>query len=673
MQFGRPDLWFVLIAPILGYVLCTLKMKRKEKLLNKLIDTDIQQKVIKDFEQGKSQERNHRVYLLISLLSLALSILRPQWGYEWVERARAGIDIAIAVDVSQSMLANDIKPSRLERAKREVLDLLPRLGGDRVTLISFAGTAYIEMPLTQDYAAFKSVLTSLTPQILPIQGTNVELAIEKSVRALDQHQSKDSESPPARSRALLLITDGEGFEGDLNRASALAKERKVIPFILGVGTEAGAPIPTQKGYKRDSKGSVIITRLSNDSLKTLAEETGGIFVTSIAGDKDTIALYEQGMKRMLEDAAQGQTRAKVYNELFQIPLLFGLLILLRMWPVKLSSLKPQAWLKSFGRATSKEKMLACFLLIAVPAESHAEVFNEIKGFQASKHFKEGQFEKAEEEFANALTTAENDARLAMGHGAALYRLKKFPEAYTAFLLASENSILKQDIAKALFNAGNSLVQMGKLKESLSLYEKALSHSPEDEDIKSNIEYVKKLLKEQEEEKQDQSKSKDESDRKGEKHSGEGESGENTDSSEQESSDSNSSSNQQQNSSSSQSQSSSSDSESEKEKSDAESHGSSSSSENSGDEEESESKGQSQSSSSSSQSSSESGASSSDSSDNSGENDGQNQTQDANELSDFDKSQLQSIKESSKARLNYRFRQGMKDLQRQQIPTPEKDW
>ena len=179
----------------------------------------------------------------------------------------------VAVDVSESMMVEDVKPNRLGRAHRKILDLLAEFRGDRVGLVAFAGVAFTETPLTLDYGALRSYVTSLNPSLIPIKGTNIEHAIKESIRTLEKGGLSAESSLSDRSRAIILITDGEEFDGDLSKVSQLAEEKKIALYIMGVGTVEGGPIPSLKGYKRDNQGIVVISKLRPDELQVLASKT----------------------------------------------------------------------------------------------------------------------------------------------------------------------------------------------------------------------------------------------------------------------------------------------------------------------------------------------------------------------------------------------------------------
>ena len=220
------------------------------------------------------------IFLILSIALIIFALARPRWGFEWREVPQGGVDIMIVLDLSTSMLATDISPSRLERAKREIIDLLGLLQGDRVGITVFAGVSFVQCPLTKDYRMASMFVNQLSLDMMPVQGTNIGDALKKSIDSLDQYSEASSEG-----KAIILMTDGEDQGGALVQATKLAKDKGVRVFPIGIGAEEGAPIPLPGGgFKKDRNGNVIVSRLDEASLKNVARETGGDYVRSTSGD-----------------------------------------------------------------------------------------------------------------------------------------------------------------------------------------------------------------------------------------------------------------------------------------------------------------------------------------------------------------------------------------------------
>lgn len=226
-----------------------------------LINIDFTKEVIKN------------VCFILALFFIAVAIARPKWGLKQVEAKSLSSDIIIAVDVSKSMLAQDLKPDRLTRAKMVFKDLTEKLKGQRVGLIAFAGEAYWQCPLTSDIKVFEMFLSLIDTDTVPFAGTNIAEPIKLACASL--------EKIPTNTKAVVIITDGESFDGDLKGAIKTANESKTAIFCVGIGTQKGEPIPTYdeknefKEYLKDESGKTVITKLDDNTLKYIASATGG--------------------------------------------------------------------------------------------------------------------------------------------------------------------------------------------------------------------------------------------------------------------------------------------------------------------------------------------------------------------------------------------------------------
>jgi Ca-activated chloride channel family protein len=277
------------------------------------------------------QRAGTAVRVVGALALLVVGLVGPRLGTEPRTVERRGVDVVVALDVSASMRAQDVAPSRLQRTKREVRDLVGRLGGDRVGLVLFAGEGFVQCPLTTDYGAFRLFLDVANPDQVPVPGTNLQAAFEAGLEAFETARPPaDSARPPdeQRSRALLLLSDGENHQGDLGALRRRARERGVTLFTAGVGTEQGGQIPVYEdgqrvGVKRTADGHIVRTRLDEPTLTSLAAD-GAYFrigATSSALSDVATAL------RQLEATPIEDERFAAYDEYFQWPLALALLLL----------------------------------------------------------------------------------------------------------------------------------------------------------------------------------------------------------------------------------------------------------------------------------------------------------------------------------------------------------
>lgn len=254
---------------ILGLFMALRRRRKSEELLSaRFVD-----KLAPGVSAARPSVQSGLYALGLSLLAIALA--QPECGSHTEVVKRSGIDLVVALDASKSMLARDVQPSRIERAKLELTTLLDELKGDRVGIVAFASNAFVQSPLTSDYSAAKLFLRAVEPNEMPQGGTDIGGALQLSKQILD------NAGGGARDRVVVLLSDGEDFGGDVAEAVSALKQANIRVFSVGVGSETGEPIPILNkngdvvGYKRDDSGNTVLTRLNSSGLRQIAEETGG--------------------------------------------------------------------------------------------------------------------------------------------------------------------------------------------------------------------------------------------------------------------------------------------------------------------------------------------------------------------------------------------------------------
>lgn len=295
--------------------------RRNNRLLAKWGDLPLVNKLISTVSFTK---RKWKVTLLLSgILCIIITLAQPQWGYHWEDLKRKGIDIIISLDTSKSMLADDIKPNRLAAAKLEIEDLLKVLNGDRIGLVTFAGTSFLQCPLTLDYGAFRLFLDNVDTELIPQPGTDIGGAIRKAVSAFGKESKKH--------RAIILITDGEDHTGSLENAAQEAKNQGIPIYVIGIGSKEGTPIPIvdaegNKSYLKDRKGNIVLSKLDDINLKKTALATGGAYIDAGSGSMALDKIYTERIAK-LEKQELESTRRKIYENRFQWPLIIALALL----------------------------------------------------------------------------------------------------------------------------------------------------------------------------------------------------------------------------------------------------------------------------------------------------------------------------------------------------------
>lgn len=498
--------WLLALLPI-AVALCILRARRRAKYFNRLGTDELLVQIYPGYKSEKANSLFYAFYICLATFFLVLALLRPQWGFTWQEIPRSGIDVAVAIDVSESMLAEDIKPNRLKRAQREIIDFLSSVQGDRLALVAFSGIAFIEVPLTLDYDAFALFLSDLTPELIPLQGTNIEDALSESLTVLGVSEKVEKKS--ARSKAILLITDGENFQGDYTNIAETARTAGVKIFILGIGTQEGSPIPDNNGLKKDKASKIVISKLNESALVDLAQKTGGLYVRSISSDKDTKAIYQQGIKQLIKKNDQIGQREKRMHERFQVPLLLALICLI---------LGP--WLGIRKYLIKNKELILLLLSCLTYSEKLAAQPLENLGASAKEKYDQSKYADALELFTKGKQKAFDDYRFSLGRGSSYYRLGDFTRAKAAFAAASSRTVDPLKKAESLYNAANSMAQLEEYEEAIKTYEESLKLNPKDLQAQENLKYVKKKEKEKKQDKkkdkQNQDKDKDKKDKEDKK-------------------------------------------------------------------------------------------------------------------------------------------------------------
>ena len=317
MRFANPlYFWLLGLLPLLG-LFFFWAMVRKRRALESFASPALGAKLT----QNVSRRRQYCKYvlLLLGFMFLALALTGPRFGTKLAMAQRRGVDVMVLLDVSRSMLAEDVKPSRLAHAKYQIGQLLDRLQGDRVGLVVFAGRAFVQCPLTLDYGALQMFLDIVDTNTIPVQGTAIGEAI-----TLARHSFVEGDQ---QHKVAVLLTDGEDHLGDALRAAEAAAEEGVRILALGLGTQGGELIPVAEeagglNYHKDKRGQYVKTRLDEETIRRIALSTNGDYFQSSlqGGELDAVADYISQM----DQKELGGARFTQYEERFQIPLLLAL-------------------------------------------------------------------------------------------------------------------------------------------------------------------------------------------------------------------------------------------------------------------------------------------------------------------------------------------------------------
>ena len=503
MSWAHADrLWLLVALVALAIVLARLAAGRRAALA-RFAEAGLVERLVDHFD---SHRRAQRLLARVAALTLLLVALAgPRWGFRWEEVRREGIDLIVALDTSRSMLAGDVQPNRLERAKLAVLDLVRMLDGDRIGLVAFAGAAFLECPLTLDYAAFERSLRALDVGIIPRGGTALGAAIETSLASFEARQGKH--------QALLLITDGENHEGNVEEAAARATEAGVKGYTVGIGTLEGELLPADaRGFFKDRQGRVVKSRLDEEPLRRIALATGGAYVRGAGPALGLDELFDGYIAKMERREIESALERR-YEERFQIPAAVALLLLL-LEGVLEAPRRASSRSRWFARLRSP-RGVAGVALVILPLLVGWSFGPNGPAAEGNRLYETGEYDEAIERYRQGLVDEPDSSLLRYNLGTALYRAARYQEAAGAFervVAAGEPAY----VAHAAHNLGDALYRVGQAsaaeapqtaiesyRAALVAYRRAMAADPRDEDPKFSHELVAARLRELEEQLENQ--------------------------------------------------------------------------------------------------------------------------------------------------------------------------
>jgi Ca-activated chloride channel family protein len=312
-RFDNPQyLWLLLVIPLLALIRFIGWRQRKNKL-RKFGNPDLLKALMPDVSAYRPSVKFWLMEAALALLILLLA--RPQMGTKISHEKRNGIETIIALDISNSMLCEDVVPSRLDKSKLLVENLVDHFTNDKIGLIVFAGDAFVQLPITSDYVSAKMFLQNIDPSLIATQGTDIAHAINLAMNSFTQQEKVG--------KAIIVITDGEDHEGGAVEAAAAAKKKGVNVFILGVGSTKGAPIPSGNGYMKDNSGQTVMSALNEQMCHQIAQAGSGTYI-----HVDNTSDAQEKLNDELTKLQKGETDSVIYSEYDEQFQAFGILILL---------------------------------------------------------------------------------------------------------------------------------------------------------------------------------------------------------------------------------------------------------------------------------------------------------------------------------------------------------
>jgi Ca-activated chloride channel family protein len=502
MQFAQPIWLFAGLVACAALVCQYRRFDRGQRIaLAQFVSARLLPKLTSSISASRKFVK--RILFILGIAFVFIALARPQVGFEFQETHRKGLELLFAVDTSKSMLAQDVKPDRLTRAKLAVTDLLAKLNGDGVGLIAFAGSSFLQCPVTLDYDAFRESLDALDVNVIPKGGTDIAAAIHEAEAVFKTRTAAD--------KILILITDGEDLGGEAISAAQSAAKSGVKIFTVGVGSTTGelVPVPSETGgtdFAKDENGKPVKSRLDETTLKKIAELTGGIYQPLGAQSEGLTTIYEHGLTGFKRQDLTAR-EAKVPLEKFHWALLAALacfvgeLLIGNRRRVRESNLRP---------ATAA----AALIILAGVASTKAA-----SPQSAEQAYQKGDFAKSQQDYAASALKEPSKAELHFNAGDASYKAGDYAQAASGF----EKSLKTGQVPvqqNAYYNLGNAKYRFGEKtekqnpqetiktwEEAVKSYDTALQIKADDADAKHNRDFVKRkieqLKKQEEQKKQDQ--------------------------------------------------------------------------------------------------------------------------------------------------------------------------
>ena len=462
-------LWLLVLIPVLALVRF-ISYRNQRKRLRKFGDPSLLKELMPDVSRFRPSVK---FWLLLGALALLIVMLaRPQLGTKISHEKRVGIETIIAMDISNSMLAEDIIPSRLDRSKMMVENLVDHFTNDKIGLIVFAGDAFVQLPITSDYVSAKMFLSSIDPSMMATQGTDIARAIEMATHSFTQEEGIG--------KAIIVITDGEDHEGGALEAAEAAKDEGMRVYVLGVGSVNGAPIPISGtgNYMTDRAGNTVMSALNEEMCKQVAQAGGGAYI-----HVENNSAAQQQLDRELDKLAKKETSTTVYSEFDEQFQAVGILVLLLLI-IEICILdRRNPLLKRvslFGKRKTVAVMLVLFALSAT-AQTDRQYIR-----QGNKLFRRGDYPNAEVSYRKAIEKNPKNPQAAFNLGNALMAQKKDSAAVMQFDSASKLETNPLRKAKAFHNVGVICQSHKMYGEAIEAYKSALRLNPADNETRYNL-------------------------------------------------------------------------------------------------------------------------------------------------------------------------------------------
>ena len=486
-RFEDPIYLYGLVLVVLLALIRLVTYRNQKKRLRKFGDPHL----LKELMPNVSRVRPVvKFWLLEAALALLVVMLaRPQLGTRISHEKRTGIETIIAMDISNSMRAEDVVPSRLERSKMMIENLVDNFTNDKIGLIVFAGDAFVQLPITSDYVSAKMFLGNIDPAMMQNQGTDIAAAIKLATNSFTQQENIG--------KAIIVITDGEDHEGGAIEAAKYAKDKGMRVYVLGVGSTKGSPIPVPEtgDYMRDNSGNTVMSALNEQMCREVAQSGGGAFIHV---DNNTNA--QRQLDEELDKLEHSETESTIYSDYDEQFQAVGILVLILLVIEIIILERKNPYMKNISLFGNKKIVTVCLLLIAVAAQAQTDRQYVRQG---NKLFQKGDFEHAEVAYAKAIEKNEKNPQAHYNLGNALMAQRKDSAAVVQFQAAGQLETNPLRKSQAYHNIGVVCQQNKLYGDAIEAYKQALRLNPNDDETRYNLALCKHEKQKQDQNQQNQ--------------------------------------------------------------------------------------------------------------------------------------------------------------------------
>ena len=484
-------LWLLVLIPILALVRF-VSYRNQKKRLHKFGEPQLLKNLMPDVSRFRPSVKFWVLQAALALLILMLA--RPQMGTKISHEKRTGIETIIALDISNSMRAEDIVPSRLDRSKMMIENLVDHFTNDKIGLIVFAGDAFVQLPITSDYVSAKMFLSSIDPSMMATQGTDIAAAIDMATNSFTQEEGIG--------KAIIVITDGEDHEGGVLQAAEAARKKGMCVFVLGVGSAQGAPIPIPGtgDYMKDNTGNTVMSALNEDMCRQVAQAGGGAYI-----HVENNSAAQQRLDNELDKLAKKETSTTVYSDYDEQFQAFGILALLLLILEICILDRRNPLLKRISFFGTRKSVVTIFLLM-ITVSTFAQTDRQYLR-QGNKQFNAGDYANAEVSYRKALEKNPRNPQAIYNLGNALMAQKKDSASIEQFQNAAKLETNPLRKYQSFHNIGVICQSHKMYGEAIEAYKSALRLNPDDDETRYNLVLCKHQKQKQDQKKQDQQQNK----------------------------------------------------------------------------------------------------------------------------------------------------------------------